>query len=198
MAERVTVTVPDPGAATTFEGENLAVKPVGNPVAVKVIAALKLELGVVVMVRVAAPAATLGAEVEGAIVNVGAGATTMESDFVCFSEPLVADTVAAYVPALALLVAVSFRTLFPEPGAAIVAGVNAPETPVGNPVTENATAALKVEFGVLVNVTVLEPPAATLTDVVPEVNANVGAASTVTEMVACCLVEPLVPATVAE
>jgi hypothetical protein len=102
------------------------------------------------------------------------------------------------VPALALLVAVSFRTLLPEPGAAIVAGVNAPETPAGNPVTENATAALKVEFGVLVNVTVLELAAATLTEVAAEVKANVGAASTVTEMVACSLVDPLVPATVAE
>jgi hypothetical protein len=74
---------------------NFTVKPVGNPVAVKVIAALKLELGVVLMVRVLdAPAATLGAVVEGAIVNVGAGATTTESDFVCISEPLVSDTVA--------------------------------------------------------------------------------------------------------
>jgi len=87
--------VPEPGAATTFEGENCAVKPVGNPVAVRVMAALKVEFGVVVTVRVLeAPTATLEEIAEGARENVGAGATVTESDSCCFTEPLVADTVA--------------------------------------------------------------------------------------------------------
>jgi len=44
---------------------------------------------------------------------------------------------------LAALVAVSLSTLLPDPGAGRVAGVKAAVTPLGNPVTEKATAALK-------------------------------------------------------
>jgi len=93
---------------------------------------------------------------------------------------------------------VSLRTLLPDPGAAIVAGVKAPVTPVGSPVTEKATAASKVEFGVVVSVTVLELPAVTLREADPETSANVGVASTVTESDTWCVVEPLAADTVAE
>lgn len=92
---KVTVVALDPGAATTFEGENCAVRPDGNPVAVKVIAALNVEFGVVVSVRLLdVPAATLADVVEVARVNVGAGATVTGSTFCCFTDPLVAETVA--------------------------------------------------------------------------------------------------------
>lgn len=85
----------DPGAAATFEGDNCAVKPVGNPVAVKVIAALKLEFVVVVSVRaLEVPAATLADVADGVREKVGAVATVIESTFCCFTDPLVAETVA--------------------------------------------------------------------------------------------------------
>ena len=85
----------DPGAATTFEGENCAVKPVGNPVTVKVIAALNVEFGLVVSVRLLeAPAATLTDVAEAASVKVGAGDTVIESTFCCLIDPLVAEIVA--------------------------------------------------------------------------------------------------------
>ena len=85
----------DPGAATTFEGENCAVRPVGNPVAVRVIAALKPEFGVVVSVRLLeVPAATLAEVADSVRENVGAGATVIENTFCCFTDPLVAETVA--------------------------------------------------------------------------------------------------------
>jgi hypothetical protein len=58
--------------------------------------------------------------------------------------------------------------------------VNAAVTPDGNPVTEKDTALLKVEFGVLVNVTELKLPAATAMELAPD-NTNAGAAATVTE-----------------
>jgi hypothetical protein len=86
---------PEPGAGTTFEGEKCAVKPTGSPAAVKVMAALKVEFGRVVSVRVLeVPGATLGDAVEGAIENVGAAATLTEIDFRCVTQPPVAETVA--------------------------------------------------------------------------------------------------------
>jgi len=90
------------------------------------------------------------------------------------------------------------RTLLPDPGADSVAGVKAPETPLGNPVTEKATAALNVEFGVVVNVTVLDAPTTTLVEVAEGTRVNVGAGATVTESATCCFTEPLVADTVAE
>ena len=44
---------------------------------------------------------------------------------------------------MARLVAVSLRVLAPDPGAGRVAGVKVAEIPLGSPVTEKATAALK-------------------------------------------------------
>ena len=100
---------------------------------------------------------------------------------------------------MALLVAASLRTLLPDPRAVIVAGVKMPETPVGSPLTVNAIAALNVEFRLVVSVTSFEfPPAVMLMEVAPAPSANVGVASTVTEIDTCCLVEPLVAETVAE
>ena len=108
-----------------------------------------------------APAATLMEPAEEASVNVGAGATVTESAIVCLVEPLLATTVAEYAPGLALLVAVSWRTLLPDPGAESVPGVNAAETPAGSPVTENATAALKPPLTVTSTLTLWFDPGVT-------------------------------------
>jgi len=62
---------------------------------------------------------------------------------------------------VALLVAVSLRTLLPDPGDAIVAGVKAAVTPPGNPVTEKATVALKPPLTATLIVTLVFDPGMT-------------------------------------
>jgi hypothetical protein len=62
---------------------------------------------------------------------------------------------------LALLLAVSLRMLLPDPGADRKAGAKAAETPLGNPVTERATAALKPPPTVTFSVMWLFDPAVT-------------------------------------
>jgi len=84
--------VPRPGAATTLEGRICTVIPLGT-VTARVIAALKAEFGVVVMVKLLlAPAVMLMEDTDDVSANVGAGATVTESETVCFTEPLVAAT----------------------------------------------------------------------------------------------------------
>lgn len=91
----------------------------------------------------------------------GAGYRTIvtESGICCLTAPLVADTVAEYVPARAALVAASLSTLLPDPGALSLAGVKVSETPPGNPVIEKVTAALKPPLTVTFKVRLLfDPP----------------------------------------
>ena len=93
-AENVTVVALPPGAATTLAGKNCAVSPAGNPLTVNVTAALKVEFGAVVSVRVLdVPGATLIEPADKAIANVGAGATVSDNAAVCFAAPLLAATV---------------------------------------------------------------------------------------------------------
>jgi hypothetical protein len=75
-----------------------------------------------------------------------------ESGICCFVAPLLADTVAESMPALALLVAAILRMLLPDPGAGRLVGVKAPETPLGSPVMDKATAALNPPLTVTVTV----------------------------------------------
>ncbi len=143
-------------------GRNCAVTPVGKPVTVSVMAALNVEFGVLVRVNVVdAPAATLREVTDDASVNRGNGATATGSDTVCFVDPLLATTVTEYKPGLALLVAVNLRTLLPDPGAEMLAGVNAAETPAGNPVIERDTAALNPPLTVTFMLMLLFDPAVT-------------------------------------
>lgn len=94
-AEKVIVLARPPGAATSPEGRICTVKPAGSPVTESVIAALKVELGVVVNVRLLdLPAGTLIELAEDTKVNVGTGATETATTAVCFAELLAAATVA--------------------------------------------------------------------------------------------------------
>ncbi len=76
-------------------------------------------------------------------------------------DPLLADTVTEYVPAFAPLAAVSLRILVPDPGAARLACVNDAEIPLGNPLIEKATGALKPPLTVTIRVVLLFEPAMT-------------------------------------
>jgi hypothetical protein len=85
-----------------------------------------------------------------------------ESGIFCVVEPLLtADTVTEYAPGLALLVAVILSALLPAPGADRLAGVKIAETPLGSPVTEKETPALKPPLTVTFNVRLLFDPALT-------------------------------------
>ena len=80
----------------------------------------------------------------------------------CLTEPLIAETVSVYTPVLAVLDAVNFTTLLPEPGAAMLDGVTVPVTPLGNPLNVNATAALNPPLTVTLVETLLFDPSATV------------------------------------
>jgi hypothetical protein len=62
---------------------------------------------------------------------------------------------------MALAVAVTLRRPLPDPGAEIVAGVNTAEAPVGRPVAERTTAALKPPLTATLKLTLLFAPALT-------------------------------------
>ena len=64
----------------------------------------------------------------------------------------------------------SLRTLLPDPGAARLVGVKAAVTPLGNPVTEKATAALNPPLTVTFSVTLLFDPAVTETELAEDAN----------------------------
>jgi hypothetical protein len=69
---------------------------------------------------------------------------------------------------------------------------------VGNPLTVSVTGALKLEFGVVVKLTLLEPPGARLTELSPATRVNAGAGATVIVSGADPVIVPLVAETLAE
>jgi hypothetical protein len=86
--------------------------------------------------------------------------------------------------------------LLPFPGAAILVGENAAVTPLGNPLTDNATAALKF-CAAVVSVKLVRLPAARLAVVVFDVNAIAGAGAVTVKLMATVFVTPPpVPVTV--
>jgi hypothetical protein len=95
-AEKVSVVVAAPGAAMTLAGNTCTVMPVGNPETASVIAALKVEFGAVVIVKLLDEPGAMLMEVAGAVsVNVGAGATVTDSETLCVTDPPATVTVKA-------------------------------------------------------------------------------------------------------
>lgn len=105
------------------------------------------------------------------------------------APPPVAVTVTVAGPAAAPAAAVSVKVLLPLPGDAIVVGENAAVTPLGNPVTDNAIAALKF-CAVVVSVTPVRPPAARFALTVFEVSAIAGAGAVTVKLTAAVFVTP--------
>lgn len=96
-------------------------------------------------------------------------------------------------------VAEKVSVVVPAPGAeTMLEGRNCAVMPAGSPVTVMVTGELKLEFGVVVNVNVLDAPGATLMEVAATARVNAGDGATVIESDAACLVDPLLAATVAE
>ena len=96
-------------------------------------------------------------------------------------------------PAVANAVAVSVKVLVPSPGDAIRVGENAAVTPLGNPDTDNATAALKFRAA-MVSVKLVRLPASRVALVVLEVSAIAGAGAVTVKLMATVFATPLLVA----
>ena len=155
---------PAPGAAMVA-GENLAVTPWGKPEIVRVTAALKEALRVVVTVIVPlAPAATSSVLGANDRESGGSGLVTVRlSGALREVLPAVPLIVSVYVPAVAPDVAARVRVVLPEPVREV--GAKLPVTPAGNPVTEKLTAELNPLFVFTVKVAVVLAPGTTEAEV---------------------------------
>ena len=145
LALKVTVELPDPGAAIEV-GLKVAVTPVGRPLAESEIAELKPPATVVVTLEVLEPPRATETEVGEAetvkLAETGA-VTVSETVVVCVTPPPVPVTVMEYVPVAVVEATVRVKVEVPDPGAAIEVGLNAAVTPVGRPLADKATAASK-------------------------------------------------------
>src|SRR5216684_2432291 len=141
----VAVELPEPGAAIEL-GLNVAVAPVGRPLAVSATAALNPpEIAVVTVDDPDAPCTTESEGGESEIEKSGVDAAVTVSVMVAVwvVPPPDPVTVTVYVPtgvdALVVIVAVEL----PDPGAAMELGLNDALAPVGRPDAERETAELK-------------------------------------------------------
>jgi len=155
VSVRVEVTLPFAEGVTGL-GENPAVTPVGNPVALSVVAELKLLVLVMVIVLVPfAPCFTVNEVGEAPMVKFGAAAAlTVSERVVCAVRlPEVPVIVTVDVPVVAVELAVRVSVLVEVVGFGLKAAV----TPLGNP--EAASVTLPVNPPRSVTVMVLVPPA---------------------------------------
>lgn len=180
VALRPTVTfivdVPDPGAAIDA-GENVTEFELPSPLADNVIAESKLPDATVVMVAVPDELlATVIAVGDAETVNDAAtvDVTVRFTVVVSVSPPPVPVIVIGYVPAAVVAATVNVTVELPDPGAAIVDGLNPTVTPVGAPEAVSATAELKPPETAVVIVDVPELPVATETAVGDAEMANAG------------------------
>lgn len=193
---KVSVDMPLPGAGK-LAGLKLAVMPLGNPETRKVSDELKPPKAVAVNFTVPFVELVM-VRLPTLPVNASPG-TFIVSDCFCVMPPPLADTTIAQLFGVTLEAAENVTVVAPAPGAdTTLAGRNCAVTPSGRPVTVSVMAALNVEFGVVVRVTVCEPPATTLMEVAEAPRVNVGAGATVTERVRVCFTVPPLAATVAE
>jgi len=112
---------------------------------------------------------------------------------VCVVPPLVALMVMLRVPVRARVVTEIFTVDVPAPGAVMDVGVKAAVTPVGRPVAERETAALKPPATVVVTVEVPLLPLVTDTELGDTETAKLGVTVTVRLTVAVCVRPPPVP-----
>lgn len=155
VSVRVEVTLPFAGGVTGF-GENPAVTPLGNPVALSVVAELKLLVLVMVIVLVPfAPCFTVNEVGEAPMVKFGdaTGLTVSETVVVAVRLPDVPVIVTVDVPVVAVELAVRVSVLVDVVGFGLKAAV----TPLGKP--EAARDTLPVNPPRSVTVIVLVPPA---------------------------------------
>ena len=131
----VMVEDPEPGAAIDT-GLNVAVVPLGSPVALRAIAELKPPepTVLIVVVNVLFPLVPWGTENEfgeAVMVNAPTGVTVRETVAVCVVPPPVPVMVIVYVPVKVVEATAIVIVEVPEPGAAIDVGLKVTVTPVG-------------------------------------------------------------------
>lgn len=175
--------------AVRVAGEKAAVTPVGKPVTANATEELR---PAAVAEIVSDPVLLTGMVKEVALeVIVSAGTTTTrDSVAVCFREPLVPVIVSVEVLAGALDATASFSALAAAP--LMLAGVKVAVTPVGSPLTDRATAALKPFCGGAVTLKDAEAPSMIDKEVEAAERVNVGTTTT-SETFTVALSEPLVP-----
>ena len=131
----VMVEVPEPGAAIDT-GLNVAVVPLGSPVALRAIAELKPPEPTVVIVVVnvllpLAPWGTVNEFGEAVMVNAPKGVTVRETVAVCVVPPPAPVMVIVYVPVEVVEATAIVIVEVPEPGARKDVGLKPTVTPVG-------------------------------------------------------------------
>ena len=155
VSVRVEVALPFAGGVTGFV-ENAAVTPLGRPVALSVVAELKLSWLVMVIVLVPLlPWVTVSEAGEALMVKFGVAVafTVRASVVVAVRLPEVPVMVTVAVPVVAVALAVSVSTLVPVVGFV----PNAAVTPLGSP--DAASVTLPVNPFTSFTVMVLVPPA---------------------------------------
>jgi len=132
------------------------VTPLGSPIAERLTLPVKLPTGVTVIVDVPEapwPIDTKNGEAESVKL---AGFTVKRRLVLSVTEPEVPVMVSEYCPILAVLLAVSVRTLFPVVGFGLKDAV----TPLGRPETARFTLPLNPYWGLMYTLDVPEPPCA--------------------------------------
>jgi hypothetical protein len=181
-------------------GSKVAVTPLGSPITEKVMVEENpFNHGPETLTSVLAPILTVAVALEIGLTGVEFAARTVTLRARVFvAPPPVAATVTVAGPVAAPVVAVSVKVLLPLPGDAMLAGEKAAVTPLGNPVADNATPALKF-CAAIVSVTLVWPPAVKLALVVFDVRARAGAGAVTVKLIATVFVTPPpVPVTVSE
>jgi len=144
-------------------GASLAVTPFGVVLTDKAIADLNpFARAVVRVIVLEPPGATLALLALGVSVKLGGGSTVRLNFWVWVAPPPTAARVRVETPAVAVEPTDNVRVLLPLPGAAILAWLKFAVTPLGSPLTDNATVELNPAPAVVVNVMGTEPPGGTL------------------------------------
>jgi len=174
---RVSVELPLPGEAM-LAGEKLAVTPRGSPVTERETPVLKLFCPAVLRVAVVELPTTTLAEVALAEKAKLGGGSTVRLSVTVFVTPAALAVIVRFALPAAVEAAVKVSVLLPVPDA-MLAGEKLAVTPLGNVLTDNATAEVKPFCPELVNVTEVVRPGTTLALVALSVKVNVGGGTTV-------------------
>ena len=176
-ADNVNVLWPLPGVAMLV-GTKLGATPLGSPLTDNAMAELNpVPPAVVTVIGIDPPRETPALLALSERVNVPR--TVRLRVRVLVTPPPVAVMVGVELLEDALAAAVRVKVVLPLPGEAMLVGAKVAVTPDGSPLMDNATAELKPFATVVVIVTGVEPPGATLPLVALDESVKLGAGETV-------------------
>jgi hypothetical protein len=155
----VSVEVPDP--AVIVAGLNVPMAPLGNPAIDNAAFPVKLPIAVTVVVYVVPLPCTTDRLAGAALIVKSAGeVTTRLVDAMCVSTPEIPVIVSVEVLTGVVAAVVTVSVEVPDPPV-IVAGLNVPLAPLGNPAIDNAAFPVKPFTGFTVTVYVVPLPCTT-------------------------------------